>query len=362
MIGGFTLGRSAPTASAEIVDVDDLSPHNDDGNIFSSSGTMPIARAYHTATAYRPGAGLILVAGGGGGSDGTTELADCRIWVISVNGFRDTGHLNIARRLHTATLIEGSGTSLDGSVLVTGGLPIDTAGDTAEIFNPDTEEWTLLSAHLHSPRQGHQATLLTQGALKGKVLITGGGTDIAEVFDPKTESFVELSDLTESFRWMFGAVELNTGQVLLTDGGDQHGELWDPGTLRFTTVSSANRLERYAPSVFRFQFPAGRGPVTGGPVDNVMIVGGATYMGGTSPWLAHADVEQFVLGTAGSGQYYSSDPAEGGINLGDPRAFSAGCDLGDNRYLITGGIPSTAIGAPPSNRDLDSVLLFDPQP
>lgn len=361
LIGGFTQGRSQPTGTAEIVNVDDLAPEEDDGFIFSDAGAMATARAYHTATQYRPGAGLVLVAGGGTGQYGTQATADCQTWVLSVNGFRDAADMNVARRLHAATLITGTGTSLDGQILVTGGQPFDTAGDTAEIYDPAADTWTLLPARMHDIHEGHQSTLLTKGPLKGKVLITGGGTDIAEIFDPVTRTFTEVPDATNSFRWLFSAVELTSGQVLLSDGGEQQGELFDPYTQTFDTVASANRLERYAPVAFRFTFPPGRGPVSGGPADNVLIVGGATYVGGNTTWIAHGSVEQFVLGTSGTGAYYGFDPAEGEVDLGDPRAFSAGCDLGDGRLLVTGGIPGSSIGVPQSNRNLDTVLLFEPK-
>ncbi|MDD9994707.1 MAG: hypothetical protein OXS35_03040, partial [Dehalococcoidia bacterium] len=81
------------------------------------------------------------------------------------------GRLIEPRIYHTATRMN------DGRVLVTGGRGRSGAGggyttppgDTAEIFDPETGDWTA-TAPLPSAREEHRAVLLEDG----RVLVTGG--------------------------------------------------------------------------------------------------------------------------------------------------------------------------------------------
>ena len=80
-----------------------------------------------------------------------------------------TGSLNIARYYHTATLLS------DGRVLVAGGAATGPqtfpypALASAELYNPATGNWTF-TGNLNAGRLLHTATLL----LNGKVLVAGG--------------------------------------------------------------------------------------------------------------------------------------------------------------------------------------------
>ena len=88
---------------------------------------------------------------------------------------------------------------LDGRVLVLGGAE-DFGGapsNVAEVFDPTTDSWTTVGS-MTSPRRNHAAHLLPSG----RVYVAGGLTeddflDTAEVFDPATGLFSATPDLPE---------------------------------------------------------------------------------------------------------------------------------------------------------------------
>jgi hypothetical protein len=109
-----------------------------------------------------------------------------------------TGTLNIPRTNHTATVLN------DGRVLVVGGcngdprqvapnLGVTDAGalDSAELFDPASKRWTLVTDTLQYRRENHSALKLNDG----RVMIIGGnghegiGHTEGEIFDPATLSW-----------------------------------------------------------------------------------------------------------------------------------------------------------------------------
>src|SRR5436190_22150114 len=62
------------------------------------------------------------------------------------------------------------------------------------------------------------ATLLTSG----KVLVAGGGTANAELFDPATKTFSQTGSM-EASRTYHTATLLNNGKVLIVGGSDGNG-------------------------------------------------------------------------------------------------------------------------------------------
>ncbi len=156
-----------------------------------------------------------------------------------------TATMATARALHTATLLR------DGKVLITGGVAAGSfpmpALDSAELFDPATGVSVMLAATLRSPRVQHAATLLGDG----RVLITGGqvdtldgdGSDTAELYDPATQTFTLLAARLTGLRGAHGATRLADGRVLLTGGfgnnpGVDTAELYDPATGRFTALAA----------------------------------------------------------------------------------------------------------------------------
>jgi len=226
--GGDT--NDGPSASAP------LSQVVNSGGFVATNGQMESSRYGQTATQLQTG--QILVAGGMT-SSGAANSAE--LYTLSSQAFASTGTMNVARWLHTATLLN------DGTVLIAGGsdLANEETLDTAEIYNPAAGTFTLLSNTLNTARVGHTATLLQNG----QVLIVGGYDPQyglfadAELYDPPTQTFIDLGD-TNSPRYQHTATMLQNGQVLIA-GGDADptpnaafntAELFDLASQTFTSV------------------------------------------------------------------------------------------------------------------------------
>ena len=193
----------------------------------------------YAQTATRLMSGQVLIAGGMSPS-GVANNA--QLYSPASQTFTSANPMNVARWLHTATLLN------DGTVLIAGGsdLANEETLDTAEIYNPTTGSFTLLSNTLNTARVGHTATLLNNG----QVLIVGGYDPEsgliadAELYDPPTQAFIDLGD-TQVPRYEHTATILQNGQVLIaggeTDptprGAYNTAELFDPVSQSFTLVS-----------------------------------------------------------------------------------------------------------------------------
>jgi len=176
----------------------------------ATSGQMAASRYGQTATQLTTGQILIT---GGMSTSGVVSSAD--LYTLASQTFAPGNAMNVARWLHTSTLLN------DGTVLVAGGsdLANEETLDSAEIYNPATGTFTLLSNALNTARVGHTATLLNNG----QVLIVGGYDPEtgpiadAELYDPPTQTFIDLGD-TNVPRYGHAATILQNGQVLISGG------------------------------------------------------------------------------------------------------------------------------------------------
>jgi hypothetical protein len=208
------------------------------GSFIATSGQMVSPEYGQTATQLANG--QILLAGGVSNSG---VLSGAQLYSLSAQTFTAASPMNVARWLHTATLLN------DGTVLITGGssLSNETTLNSAEIYNSTTGTFTLLPNTLNTARVGHTATLLSSG----QVLIVGGydpNTGIisdSELYDPTAQVFIDLGN-TNTPRFHHTATLLQTGQVLIAggetdpvpDGSYNSAEIFSPASWTFTSLSA----------------------------------------------------------------------------------------------------------------------------
>ena len=200
---------------------------------FMPTGSMTFARTAHTATLLRNGQVLIA-----GGTDASSSLASAELYDPASQMFTaTTGSMTIARFGHSATLLDNATLPNYGKVLVTGG-----GSQTAEFYDPTVGTFTATGSMV-APHTGHTATLLQNG----QVLIAGGETAKTELFNPSTGAFTATGDMTAS-RTGHTSTLLPDGRVLITGGATvgsvvASAELYNPvsGTFTATGNMSAGR-------------------------------------------------------------------------------------------------------------------------
>jgi uncharacterized protein YjdB len=310
LIAGGFSGGS-PQAGAELYD--------STGQASTALATsMNSARADHTATLLNSGKVLIVggyAVAGPAGVLQTAELYDPKAQNFTLT----TGAPAVARAQHTATLLP------DGTVLIVGGIDGNTGQPTtsAEIYNPQTDQFTGASS-LSAARYGHTATLLNNGT----VLITGGATNttptptnIAEIYSAGAFTTTGTMVVARAFHT---ATLLNDGTVLLAGGlnssnlPDSTGEIYSAGT--FATPAAMNAMA------------SPRAQHTATLLNNgmVLLAGGASDSTGTNG----------VIGTpTNTADLY--DPNAGSFNptsiLNQARAEQTATLLVGGAVLIAGG-------------------------
>jgi hypothetical protein len=216
-----------------------------DGRVLVAGGSDLDRRQLRSAELFDPVSGTWTLAEAPGwghsGAQAAVLLADGRALFVSgmqaelfvpstgrwVKAGPAGGAAGTHRSEHTVTRL------MDGRVLVVGGST-SRAAETAELFDPTTDTWTLV-APPHMPRESHGAVLTADGS----VLVVGGahfstGTlSSAERFEPATGTWSLVTSLQAPRRGA-GVVRLPGGEVLLVGGFNDAG-----GTLSTT--------ERYLP-------------------------------------------------------------------------------------------------------------------
>jgi uncharacterized protein (TIGR03437 family) len=173
------------TNSAELYDLDT--------GVWSNTGNLITRRELQTATLLADG--KVLVVGGSGPGNNFDAIASAEVYDPSTGIWSSAGTMSLARSAHTAML------STNGQVLVASGAagtstsPVLPAG--AEIYNPATGGWTP-TGNLNVARLNHAATLLTSG----KVLVVSGQsvTTSTEIFDGGGPIVATVSAASYSFQ------------------------------------------------------------------------------------------------------------------------------------------------------------------
>jgi uncharacterized repeat protein (TIGR01451 family) len=232
-----------------------------------------------------------------------------------------TGSLNNPRYLHTATLLN------DGRVLVAGGNDGLKTLDTAELYDPATNSWSL-ATNMISSRESHTATLLSNG----KVLVVGGSTsNRAEVYDPTTNTWTQTG-MVSSSRFYHTATLIGSGKVLVAGGANANfttyyntGELYDPATNSWSSGGTMNG----ARSTHTATLLANGKVLAAGGFDSITLLNTAdVYNPATNTWTS----------TAG--------------NMQTARFYHTSTLLQNGKVLIAGGFDESNL--------FSSAELFDP--
>jgi hypothetical protein len=261
----------------------------------------------------------------------TAELYDENTKAFTVAGSGSAGMMTAQRSAATATLIEGSGTALDGKVLITGGSsgssflsasPPPTgcgpsgqvAQNTAEIYDPVADSFTATgsipgcTAGTAPPTctTGLPATCGTGMAQcglvdseavllnSGKVLVTGGdyiqflgqSSPQAFIFNPATATFSQTVAMKVP-RELPSINKLPNGSVLVAGGltGASGACIATPSTpVAITTNSSA---EVFDPTVPSWTLTTGSSSTPGatGGMNTKRIAAGSLFTSGTDSGL-----------------------------------------------------------------------------
>jgi hypothetical protein len=193
--------------------------------------------------------------------------------------FMQTGNMTVARDGHTATRL------LDGRVLIAGG-----GSASAELYDPTSQTFSATGS-MTLAQGARSATLLANPALPnhGKVLMAGGGDLIAELFDPTAGTFTATGSMGAQHLGQTATL-LQNGQVLIAGGETAKAELFNPSTGTFTATGSMT-VSRSAHTATLL--PDGRVLIAGGVQD----FGPGTVPIPLSPGVASAELYDPVAGT-----------------------------------------------------------------
>lgn len=278
-------------------------------------------------------------------SQAMTLFGSCIIGDLSAqNGFalaqHDTVHDTLslcakARQGHTATVLG------DGTVLVAGGDEPDSAGnltplDSLELWDPQTQRFTLLAAKLSHPRSTHTATLLADG----RVLLLGGYdasktvVATADIYDPATGAVAPAASMSVA-RTQHTATLLADGRVLVVAGSSKFDVDDVLGSLAKTNVSA----EVYSPATNTWS------AAPDVPITNDGLVGHAASRLGNGQVLVTAGVEVTIIFgipiPAVSTRCHRYQPSTNSwvatASLPGKRVYHGQLTLADGTALIAGG-------------------------
>jgi len=243
-----------------------------------------------------------------------------------------TGSLNFGRSGPTATLLP------NGKVLVAGG-----GTNTAELYDPASGTWSV-TGNLNMPRWVHTATLLPNG----NVLVVGGWDNesvaSAELYDPAAGTWSPTGSLNEARGW-HTATLLENGKVLVVGGSGNNSEsldsaeLYDPTTGNWSVTGSLNS-SRHSHSATLLQS------------GQVLIAGGSP----DGDYMRFMDSAELYDPTTGTWSVTGS--------LHQSRGLSTATSLPNGKVLVSGGNTMGPYPGGPASvsvpQPLKSSELYDP--
>jgi hypothetical protein len=274
---------------------------------FVPTGSLNLARDFHTATLLTNG--QVLVAGGQGASGG--DLLSAELYDPIAGAWANTGSLNVPRFSHTATLLT------NGNVLVAGGNGTNGILSSTELYNPVNGTW-ITQGSMTNARIYHTATLLANGLV---LVAGGGGANVsAELFNPASGTWTPTGSLNTN-RYNHTATLLTNGMVLVVGGQDGvteylgSAELYDPATGAWTLTGSLNIARRDHTATL----------LSNG---QVLVANGSAYGGPTR----YAELYDPT-----SGKWTLTSPAAA------PRSFHTATLLQNSQVLVAGGADASSV-------------------
>jgi hypothetical protein len=188
------------------------------------TGQLNIERRGHSATLLEDGKVLIV---GGDNQNGAVSQAEVFDPASQTSALAATSIT--PRTDHSATRLS------NGRVLVIGGRDQSASLQSTEIYDPVTLSFVVGPSMMRA-RSGHTATILSDG----KILVAGGDLFAsAEIYDPVTESFSLVSESLNTARKFHSAILTSSGQVMIVGGVNAQGamlntaEVFDPASQSF---------------------------------------------------------------------------------------------------------------------------------
>lgn len=151
-----------------------------------------------------------------------------------------TSHISRRFGLRFAALMTGSLLAVSGAAAVTAAHAAAKPAGRAKAAASTANTWAPTATPMSAARSGQTATLLRNG----KVLVTGGGSASAELYDPVTRTFSPTGSMSVA-RSQATATLLPNGEVLVAGGcctstgqGLNSAELYNPATGTWTLTGS----------------------------------------------------------------------------------------------------------------------------
>jgi hypothetical protein len=344
---GFTIPGSGPTLIGEI--------SNPAPMRFAPANTFRDRRTqFTTPRAFFPVIEIadqrwMMLGGGAGGLLAQVATRKTEIYDPLTDTFSDGPDLTVPRSLHTATKLA------DGRHLIVAGVDgLNDPQNSAEIYDPSTHAFTAVPS-MTNVRMGHTATRLSNG----KVLVTGGLSDLngtgvdpinsaldtTEIYDPQTNTWSAGPRMRKP-RAGHGALTLPDNRVLLIGGVS-----WTLVIIvKIPTILSD--CDIYNPATN--QITAGPSMVTARAVFPIADLGGNRHLvsgGLNSVSLANpgAPTNRAEVFNANTMQWTLANP------MAQARGMHTALALGGGRHLVIGGADGTLSAPVP----LQSCEIFD---
>ena len=266
--------------------------------------SLQVARKGHTATRLQDGRILIV-----GGENQSGPVAEVEFFDAAAGTSSLGPTLQAPRTDHIAILL------IDGRVLIAGGRAGDQRLMDTEIFDPASNT-SSSGPSLNQARAGHSGTVLSDS----RYLVAGGDdAGTAEIFDPVSQSFIVLSSSLLTPRYSHSAALLHNGKVLIAGGLDQNGqalataELFDPETSSFSPVTNEMHSPRISP-ILRV-LPDGKVQVIGGDDEGTMEMFNADgeYFTGYAHMVTGTDSIGKLLHSPARAALLNLDPQKSGL-------------------------------------------------